>query len=1286
MRILLTALLFLSLSSFHVHAQFQKLIVNEVSQGNSGTREYVELLVVGTRTCTDSTKDIRGWIFDDHNGWFGGAGVAAGHYRFAINDNWKAVPFGSIILLYNNADKNTSITLPDDPTDANNDGIYIIPISNSLIEKNTTSPAGGASSVSFTYSASATYSGTGTWNGFGLSNSGDAVLVVDPADLTKDHFSITFFGTPSAGYKTPTIQKATLSGGRNLYLSDRNYANANSWVMGSVPANETPGAPNGGDNTAWINSMKVPAAAPSITLGANPVICQGITTADLPYTAIAGGTSEYTIDWNAAAEAAGLADVATATTLPASPIGLTVPATIAAGTYTGTIVPRNGTCVGTGVTFTLTVNVRPSLTTGAGTVPNTLCIGESAQFSNSTVGGTWSSSDPSVATVDATGTVTAVGAGTTTFTYLVTNASGCSNQFDFTLTVNAPPTVSAIGGTSNICEGTSTTYTNPTAGGVWGSSNTAVATVDPATGVVTAVSAGTTDITYTITSTCGNPSATYTLAVDPVPTITLGAIAPICISNTTFDLPYTAITGSPTQYSITWDAAALAAGLTNVSGQALPSTSPIVVPVPVGTPAGAYNGTITVSNGTCTSTAVAFSFTKNASPTVPASTGTSVLCVGATTTLSNTMAGGTWSSSNTAVATVDANTGVVTAVSTGSADIRYTVTNSCGSSKSDFTITVSEIPSITLGPNPSICRGATTASLPFTSTGGAPTHYEVTWDASALAAGFSNVANQVLPATSPVNLSIPPSASNGTYSGMITVNNGSCTGAATNFTVVINDKPIVGAISGTADLCVGGNYTFTNTSPGGVWSSTDNTIATVSASGDVTGVAAGIGGIEYTVTNGCGSTTVNFPISVSAIPSITLGASTSICQGVSNAALQYTAVAGGTDQYTITWDAGALAAGFTNVSATPLPASGPIMLTVPATLAPGTYNGMITPVNASCTGTPVTFTLTVSSIPTVASTNGTATICQGGTTTLTNTTPGGVWSSTNTAVATVNATGMVTAVSAGSATIRYTVTNGCGSRSADFDITINPVPVVPAITGVKKVCVAGTTTLSNTSIGGTWSSSNTAVATVNPTTGVVTGITAGTATITYTVNTGGCVASQTTDVTVEQLALTLTASPNPVNSGDIVQLRTSASIPYTVQSWTPAALFINQTALNQSVRLDAQTRVGVTAVSDAGCTVTSEVVIDVKSSNDLFIPNAFSPNRNGNNDVFRVYGTSIRSLELKVFNQWGELLFSTNEVGKGWDGTAKGKPQPVGVYAYAAIITLQDGTVLHKKGSVNLIR
>ncbi|MDP4261860.1 MAG: gliding motility-associated C-terminal domain-containing protein [Bacteroidota bacterium] len=92
------------------------------------------------------------------------------------------------------------------------------------------------------------------------------------------------------------------------------------------------------------------------------------------------------------------------------------------------------------------------------------------------------------------------------------------------------------------------------------------------------------------------------------------------------------------------------------------------------------------------------------------------------------------------------------------------------------------------------------------------------------------------------------------------------------------------------------------------------------------------------------------------------------------------------------------------------------------------------------------------------------------------------------------------------------------------------------------------------------------------------------------------------------------------------------------------------------------------------------------SSKEIFVPNVFTPNGDGNNDVLYVYGNYVSSIQLNIFNQWGEMIFSSKEMAKGWDGTYKGKQQPVGVYVYTLKVILQDGNIVTKKGSISLIR
>jgi gliding motility-associated-like protein len=90
---------------------------------------------------------------------------------------------------------------------------------------------------------------------------------------------------------------------------------------------------------------------------------------------------------------------------------------------------------------------------------------------------------------------------------------------------------------------------------------------------------------------------------------------------------------------------------------------------------------------------------------------------------------------------------------------------------------------------------------------------------------------------------------------------------------------------------------------------------------------------------------------------------------------------------------------------------------------------------------------------------------------------------------------------------------------------------------------------------------------------------------------------------------------------------------------------------------------------------------------DIWVPNAFTPNGDGSNDVFRVLGNAGRMehFGLSVYNRWGERIFHTNDRSTGWDGTYKGSKAQLGTYIYVLEYTIGGKPIL-QKGSFHLIR
>jgi gliding motility-associated-like protein len=109
-------------------------------------------------------------------------------------------------------------------------------------------------------------------------------------------------------------------------------------------------------------------------------------------------------------------------------------------------------------------------------------------------------------------------------------------------------------------------------------------------------------------------------------------------------------------------------------------------------------------------------------------------------------------------------------------------------------------------------------------------------------------------------------------------------------------------------------------------------------------------------------------------------------------------------------------------------------------------------------------------------------------------------------------------------------------------------------------------------------------------------------------------------------------------------------------------------------------------VSDSnGCPNTASIVVQ-ETCGSIFIPTAFSPNKDGQNDMLYVRGNCIKTMDFVIYDRWGNRVFESNNLSYGWDGTYKGMAENTAVFAYYLHATLQDGTSVDKKGNISLIR
>ena len=151
------------------------------------------------------------------------------------------------------------------------------------------------------------------------------------------------------------------------------------------------------------------------------------------------------------------------------------------------------------------------------------------------------------------------------------------------------------------------------------------------------------------------------------------------------------------------------------------------------------------------------------------------------------------------------------------------------------------------------------------------------------------------------------------------------------------------------------------------------------------------------------------------------------------------------------------------------------------------------------------------------------------------------------------------------------------------------------------------------------------------------------------------------------------------------QLQASGGISYT---WSPGSVLNNRFIANPTATLFRDSTMLTVIVKDmAGCIGYDTIWIKAFNGIKYYVPNAFSPNGDGLNDVFRPIPVGIASTELfRIFNRYGELVFETSQWMKGWDGLWKGRAQPLGNYIWILKGKDRNGKTIEMKGNVMLIR
>jgi len=905
--------------------------------------------------------------------------------------------------------------------------------------------------------------------------------------------------------------------------------------------------------------------------------------------------------------------------------------------------------------------------------PTTICAGSNSTISasGSGLGATYNIYSDAGGTVFVSTTATPVAPVSTTTYYVQADLGGCtSNLIPVTVTVTASPTATVSGG-GTICTGQAIPDVSIalTGTGPWNVTYTdGTSSFSITTGSSPYTISGGGDGTYTITAvsdaTCtGTDSGSATILTNTLPTVVANS-APgttICTGD------QITLTGSgATSYSWTGGA---------TDGVAF--TPSAITYTVTGTDVNSCQNTDQVT------------IVINALPNVVANSTATNVCTGDQITLTGSGATSyTW--------TGGASDGTAfTPIST-----TYTVTGTDGNgcqNTDDIAITVNSLPTISIAGTTSICDGdntdltasgatsyawspstglsATTGAI-VTATPAADITYTVTGTdvnscvnsttvsivVNALPTVVANVSPSATVCTgSTITLSGSGATSytwdlgvtDGAFFSPVSTETYTVTGIDGNncsntdqITVTVVPPPVAeinGTTSGSVTACSNEMTTLTITPAGGtyLWSTGATTQSIDVMPTSNTNYTA-------TVTIGSCSDGTDFTVTVNTAPtgSVSGSGNNLVCTGTNDTLT----VAGGT---TYLWNTTETTA---SIVVTPI--------------ANTNYTVVVYDAN-NCTDT-LTYSAAVNPLPTISIT-GTDTICSGTSTTLSgNGGIGYVWSTTET-------TQTVTVSPSLNTTYTVTGTDGNGCQNTDQVVVVVMAPPSAAITGDTITCTGQAVTL--TAAGG-----NNYVWNTGETTQIVT-VSPGTTT-TYTVVAFVGTCTDTANYTVN-----VTAPPNVSVGADtaiiIGQSFTLNATGASEYSWIPPNDGIDASELNTSnPTASPEESITYCVVGEQyGCVDTAcinvEVVIDCGK---IFVPNAFSPNGDNNNDCLKVYSNCLETMTLRVYARWGELVFETTDIEGCWDGTFKGQELNTATFAFVLEYTLIDGTSDVLKGNVSLIK
>ncbi len=1163
--------------------------------------EYVEFVVVDDQAIYDCGNtvppcvDVRGWIFDDNNGYHGASGVAPGCVRFSQNTFWSCIPIGTIILVYNNGDRNSSIP-PDDLSMNDGNCRLVIPINSTLFESNASTPG----AVACSYPTTGWVPG-GNWSYTLLANPGDCARLVDLSGCevfslcngSANQNNLIYFSGSGA-------QKVWYFNGNDPY-SQSNWSAGCAAGAGCSGNDQTPGAPNNSANAAYIAQFNngctslTPVIASISASTQTGCGCTGTATASASGSIPGYSYAWYDASWNAlgqsSATATGLC-VGTYHVIATSSIGCSDTASVsitAINTLQFTSVQTEVSCFG-GNDGSATVTV-----TG-GTPAYTY------QWSPAPGSGQGSAS-PSGLTAG-------------TYTVQVTDANNCTGSTQVTisepseilLSFSPVQHVTVNGGNNGSATANATGGTSPYTY-LWDNGQT--------TATATGLAAGTHCVTITDAHNCTETDCIEITEPDALSLSLTGTPSVSC--NGVCDGTINAsATGGTAPYSYTWNNGLSGSSQNNLC-------------------AGTYE--ITVSDAAGVSVSETYVINEPA-PLIVTASATDVSCAGNNDgTASASASGGTPPYTYTWIPGTHTGS-AINGLSAGTYTVEVTDFSGCRATAGTEVFNTDVPPNAGTNGNLAFCPASAPANL-FQALGGNPDPGG-TWQ-PALASG-NGIFDPALDAA-------------GTY--LYTVSGtGACGDASASVTVSVN--PLADAtITPTGPFCSNDMpVTLQAADPGGTWSaSCGSCLQAGTGIFDPQLAGTGLHTVIYTISGDCGNADT-LQLSVITHSNATLHAAGPFCISLGDTLLQavesggtwsascgncidavsgnFNTLAAGSGIHTITYSFGG---------------SCPDQQSIMVTVNPPDDVDILPPGSALCENG--------ASIQLVAYP------------------VGGTWNAS--CGNCLSNTGLFDPSAAGTGTysVIYTTSGGCGS-SDTLSVTVDALPAITFTPDVTSGCNPLTVTYTATTEAGVtncqWNFGD-------GQTDNACGITS------HTYTNDGCM----------PVSLSVTSAQgctNTLTQADLVCVLTSPVADFTFspespQVSSPEISFTNfssnstsyvwsiegntfSTETNPSFLFPVaqssqlEYRVCLTTVNDNGCLDSTCHEVKFTGEITLYVPNAFTPDGDGRNDIFYpvISGIEPYSYKLRIFNRWGELIFENADPFAGWDGTFRGERAPVDVYVW----------------------